>query len=101
MKFLPDNYEQPEVKLEIRLKAYDKPPTPKTPVLTGYVTISLLQLKAIERVIRASEGGTLASLRVALWDSLTEEGGVTGVIEYKQYSKTPTEPTEKQTSVWY
>jgi hypothetical protein len=98
---LPAGYEPPEVKLEIKLKAYDKPPTLKTPVLTGYVTISKAQLKAIERVIDASEGGNLVSLRVALWDSKTEEGGVSGVIEYKEYNKATATDVNQEVSKWY
>jgi hypothetical protein len=95
------DYEQPEVKLEIKLKPYAYPPTNKTPALTGYVTISKIQLKAIEQVIDASEGGRVVNLRVALWDSRTEEGGVAGVIEYKEYSKLDTEQTKQEESKWY
>lgn len=92
---MPDNYQAPEVKLEIKLQAYPHPPTNKTPVLTGYVKITKAHLAALNRVVEAGEGGNLAFLRVALWDS---EGGAEGVIEYKEY-KISSEPTIE--SKWY
>jgi len=101
-KFDPlGDYQAPEVKLEIKLKPYDKPPTNKTPVLKGYVMISKAQLRSIERVIDNAEGGNIAFLQVALWDS--GDGGVDGVIEYKEWSK-PAKvdaPTVQTETVWY
>lgn len=96
------DYTPPEVKLEIKLKPYDKPPTNKTPVLKGYVMISKSQLKSIERVIDASASGQTAFLQVALWDSV-EGGGVEGVIEYKEYTpKVKAEVDAPPTnSIWY
>ena len=98
---LGEEYKPPEVKLEIKLKPYDKPPTNKTPVLKGYVLISKEQLKSIERVIDASEGGRIALLSVALWDSKAMDGSVEGVIEYREYQKAP--PTEEKpaSSIYY
>ena len=99
---LPDGYERPEVKLEIKLEPYAHPPTTKTPVFTGYVRVDKFQLAAIEQVLRASEGGTTCSLRVALWES-QEGGGLAGVIEYKEYTKkaTPSDLPPPPPSKWY
>ena len=101
---LPDGYERPEVKLELVLSPYPHPPTTKTPVFTGYVRVDKFQLAAIEQVLRASEGGTSCSLRVALWENPSSESvGLTGVIEYREYTKkaTPSDLPPPPPSKWY
>jgi hypothetical protein len=98
----PPDYVPPEVKLEIKLKPYPHPPTTKTPCLTGYVRMSVSQLKLIERVILEGDGAGVY-LRVALWDN-PDKTEVTGVIEYKEFRELapPPIPNEvSENSIWY
>ena len=97
---LPEGYQPPEVKLEIRLEKYQGT-KPRSPVLKGYIKISATQIEKLKGVIRATEKDTLF-LQVALWDS-GDEGGVDGVIEYKEYTGKMVQPqkVEEADSIWF
>ena len=97
---LPDGYEPPEVRLEIRLEKYQGT-KPRSPVLKGYVKVTAAQLEKLKGVLRATEKDAVF-LQVALWDS-GDAGGVDGVIEYKEYTGKMVQPQkpEELDSIWY
>jgi hypothetical protein len=97
---LPDGYEAPEVRLEMFLKPYDRPPTPKTPVLTGYVRVTKAHLAALSALLNCGTSSHI-NLRVALWDSKVGPG-VEGVIEYREYNPPALqEHSPSSPSHWY
>ena len=97
---LPDGYEPPEVKLEIKLSPYTGT-KPRSPVLTGYVKITNSQINKLRQVLRDQDKDAVF-LRVALWDS-GEVGGVDGVIEYKEYEGKMVQPQKQEevSSIWF
>lgn len=100
INLLPDDYTLPEVKLEIKLQPYNGT-KPRSPMLTGYVRLTSGQLKTLDSIISKGGKGEVF-LRVALWDE-GSQGGVSGVIEYKEYEGKIVQPevTKEETSIWY
>lgn len=101
VNLLPDDYEPPEIKLEIRLTPYNGA-SDKGPLLKGYIKVSRSQVKKLQGVLAAKEEDCMF-LQVALWDS-GNEGGVDGVVEYKEYQgKLVSKPLPKEEtdSIWF
>ena len=101
INLLPDGYEPPEIKLEIRLKPYNGT-SPKGPLLSGYVKLSRGQLKKLQGLFASREEDSLF-LQVALWDS-GNDGGVDGVVEYKEYQGklvSKSIPKAETDSIWF
>lgn len=100
INLLPDDYTPPEVKLEIKLEPYNGT-KPRSPMLTGYVRLTASQLKTLDSLIKKGGKGEMY-LRVALWDE-GNQGGVSGVIEYKEYEGKIIKPevTQQDNSIWY
>lgn len=97
---LPEGYQPPEVRLEIRLEKYTGT-KPRSPVLKGYVKVTATQLEKLKGVLRSTESDAVF-LQVALWDS-GDAGGVDGVIEYKQYEgkMVQAQKPEELDSIWF
>lgn len=100
INLLPDDYTPPEVKIEIKLQPYNGT-SPRAPMLSGYVRISSSQLKTLDSIITKGGKGEMY-LRVALWDE-GSQGGVSGVLEYKEFEGKLIKPAETQevNSIWY
>ena len=100
INLLPDDYTPPEVKLEIKLQPYNGT-KPRSPMLTGYVRLTASQLKTLDSIIVKGGKGEMY-LKAALWDE-GNQGGVSGVIEYKEYEGKIVQPevTQQDNSIWY
>ena len=97
-KLLPDGYEPPSVKLDMKLRAYNKVPTLKTPVLKGYMRVPLVQLKAM--MVLAEANGGAVNMSIAVWKEREEGGWMDCSVEYREYNVPA--PVEPQTySHWY
>jgi hypothetical protein len=100
INLLPDDYTPPEVKIEIKLQPYNGT-KPRSPMLSGYVRITTSQLKQLDSIVTKGGKGEMY-LRVALWDE-GNQGGVSGVLEYKEFEGKIVQPEMAQevTSIWY
>ena len=100
INLLPDDYTPPEVKIEIKLQPYNGT-KPRSPMLSGYVRLTSSQLKTLDSIVSKGGKGEMF-LRVALWDE-GNQGGVSGVLEYKEYEGKLVQPetTQEAKSIWY
>lgn len=104
-RFFDEGYLPPSLKLKLMLKPNDKKLNPRSPDMTGYVTMTLHHLEVLRKVIE-NDPHNVIHLRVAIWGdgNNDEKYPIQGNIDYNQYVP----PTEKKIehrqeppTVWY
>lgn len=105
MKLFDDGYMPPSVRLKLMLKGNEKKLNPKSPDITGYVTVSIHHVEMLRKLIEADPHNVI-HLRVAIWGdgNNNEKYPIQGNIDYQQYVHPIEENIElrkEPPTVWY